>query len=190
MNPQLAAFLSFLRRFPFASLCVVVTIVFGVGAWFLSQDVDEQEQARQDRAKEGEAMLELLVGGTAQRQELAIAQEAARRIDENLVLEKETVENNWYFFKLEEQTKARLVENRSQSAAGNDNSTLFKRIPWTLRVNGTYEQITSFLLALETGPRLVAVTAFSISRNAAGAGSATDSGTLSMELNIEMLGKK
>lgn len=190
MNPQLAAFLAFLRRFPFASVCVLVTVVFGVGAWFLSQDVDEQEQARLDRAKEGEAMLELLVGGTSQRQELAIVQEAARRIDENLVAESDLAGNNWYFYKLEEQTKSRLLENRQQSAATNDNSTLFKRIPWTLRVVGTYEQVTSYLLALETGPRLVSVTAFSLSRNSAGAGMASNSGLLSLEMSIEMLGKK
>ncbi len=184
MNAQLAAFLAFLRRFPFASVCVLLTVVFGVGAWFLSQDVDEQELARQDRAKEGDAMLELLVGGTAQRQELAIVQEAARRIDENLIIETNQADNNWYFYKFEDMTKARLMEINQQSASGNDNSSLFKRIPWTLRVVGTYEQVTSYLLALETGPRLANVTAFSLSRNSA------TSGTLSLELNLELLGKK
>lgn len=184
MNSQLAAFIAFLRRFPVASLSVLLTIVFGVGAWFLSQDVDEQELARQDRAKEGEAILDLLVGGSTQRQELAVVQEAARRIEDNLIVESNLADNNWYFYKFEEQTKSRLMELHPQSAPGNDNSSLFKRIPYTMRVVGTYEQVASYLLALETGPRLANVTAFSLSRNSA------SQGTLALELSLELLGKK
>lgn len=193
MSPELSAIFVFLRRFLFASVCTALIGVGGVAIWLLSQDVDEQELVRQDRAKEGEAMLDLLVGGTAQRQELGIVREAARRIDDNLVLESDLAGNNWYFYKLEEQTRSRLLENRQQSAASNDNSALFKRIPWTLRLVGTYDQVAGYLLALETGPRLVSVTAFSLSRNSLGLGMASASSTpgmLSLELSIELLGRK
>jgi Tfp pilus assembly protein PilO len=190
MSPQLAAIFAFLRRFLFAVVCTLVIATGGVAAWLLSHDVDEQELVRQERAREGEAMLDLLVGGTAQRQELEVVREAARRIDDNLVLESDLAGNNWYFYKLEEQTRCRLLENRQQSAAGNEHSPLFKRIPWTLRLVGSYQQVAGYLLALETGPRLVRVTAFSLSRNSAGAGAVASPNVLSMELSVELLGKK
>src|SRR5258708_11746554 len=110
MNPQVAAFLALIRRYPFAATCILLVILGGVGAYFLWDDIDTQEAARIDRAKEGDAMLELLVGGSMQRQELAAVREATRRIDDNLVIEANLADNNWYFYKFEEQTKARLLE--------------------------------------------------------------------------------
>ena len=163
MSPQLAAFFAWVRRFPFASICAGLTIVLGAAAWWFSQDIGEQEIARQERAKEGEAMLDLLVGGSTQRQELATAHEAARRIDENLIVD-DLADNNAYFYKIERQTKCRLVALHPGSAATTDGATLYQRIPYTVRLSGAYEQVTAYLLALETGPRLTNITSVNFSR--------------------------
>src|SRR3954466_4145342 len=164
MNPQLAAFVALLRRFPFASICVLLLIGSGVGAYFLSDDIDVQEAARLDRAKEGEAMLDLLVGGSTQRQELELVREATHRIEDNLVVEADLAGNQWYFYKLEEQTKTRLLELHPQSSPTTDGATLYKRVPYSLRVSGTFDQVSAYLLALETGPRLTNITSFVYSR--------------------------
>ncbi|MSU66365.1 MAG: hypothetical protein EXS38_09755 [Opitutus sp.] len=129
-------------------------------------------------------MLSLLVGGSTQRQELAAAHEIARRLDENLVVEENLAENLWYFYRLEEQTKARLPELHQLSSSPTDASPLFKRVPYTLRATGNYEQVASFLLALETGPRLVNITSFNFARTGA------NRAGLALELSIELLGKK
>ena len=184
MNSQLAAFGALLRRYPFAASCLVVTLLCGAAAWFLSQNTDEQELARVDRAKEGESTLELLVGGSTQRQELAAAREAARRIEDNLVIESDLAANNWYFYRIEEQTKSRLLELHPQSSPSAPDTTLYKRVPYTLKVTGSYEQVAAYLLALETGPRLANITSFTFSRRE------KDSSALSLELSLELLGKK
>ena len=184
MNPQLAAFGALLRRFPFASICVALLILSGVGSYFLWDDIDTQELARQDRQKEGESTLELLVGGSTQRQELAAVREAARRIDDNLIIESNLADNNWYFYKFEEQTKSRLLELHPQSAPPASDAALYKRIPYTLHVTGTFEQVAAYLLALETGPRLANITSFVFNRRD------KDPNALSLELNLELLGKK
>ena len=131
-------------------------------------------------------MLTLLVGGSTQRQELAAVREAARRIEDNLIIEANLADNNWYFYKFEEQTKARLLELHPQSSPTTDDEARYKRIPYTLRVSGSYEQVASYLLALETGPRLANLTSFAISRRDKG----TDSNSLMLELGLELLGKK
>lgn len=186
MNPQLAALLALIRRYPFAAACLLLVLGCGVGAYFLWDDIDVEDVARQDRAKEGEAMLELLVGGSTQRQELAAVREATRRIEDNLISEANLADNNWYFYKFEEQTKARLLELHPQSSPTADEATRYKRIPYTLRVSGSYEQVASYLLAIETGPRLANITAFGYSRRDKEA----DSTSLVLELSLELLGKK
>ena len=182
MNPQLASFLALLRRYPLGFTSSLLAILLAVAAWFLWQDRDDQDVILQGRAKEGEAMLALLVGGSTQRQELADVREAARRIEDNLVIADNLADNKWYFYKLEEQTKALLPELNQMNPPTSD-STLFRRVPFSLRVTGNYEQIFKFIVSLETGSRLTNITSFSLSRQ-------STPGSLVLDLTLDQLGKK
>ena len=184
MNPQLASLLLLIRRFPQSTICLGLTFVFGAASWVLHGQIAELELMQQERAKEGEAMLPLLVGGPTQRSELAAVQEVARRIESNLVVEHNLAENLWFFYKLEEQTRVRLPELHQLSSPPVAASSLFKRIPYTLKVTGSFDQVAAFLLALETGPRLVNIVSFTCSRTGAGGVG------LAMDLSLELLGKK
>lgn len=177
------SFLARVRRNPYPFLCLFLTLCLGIGAWYLRARTEMLEAEHAERSQEGEAMLKLLVGASTQKAELAMARETARRIEDNLIVETNLAENHWYFFKLEEQTKAKLVEVHQLTSPINDASTLFKRIPYAVRVSGTYEQVAAFLLALETGPRLVSVVGFGFTRQ-------TNGDLLSLELSLELLGKK
>jgi Tfp pilus assembly protein PilO len=183
MNDQLAFVFGLIRRFPFCSACIVATLALTGGAWVLWDQVQELEATHKERTKEGEAMLALLVGGSTQRQELAAVHEAARRIEDNLVVETNLAENAWYFFKFEEQTKIRLTDLHPLNSPPTDTSPIFRRVPYTLRASGTFDQIYAFVGAIETGPRLARITAFNFSRQAGGA-------AIMLDLSIDMLGKR
>ena len=200
MQPLLAEFVSLMRRFPWCVACAVITLVCGGGAWWLSMDLSDLAEPYAQRSKEYEEMLNLTKGGLTQRQELETVTTVTRRIDENLLIEANLAENNWYFYKFEEQTKAHLIELHQLNSPITDNSPLFRRVPYSLRVTGTFEQVAGFLLALETGPRLMRVIAFSMSRST---GSNKDGGrapsietsvdaapSVVLDMNIELLGKK
>ena len=181
MSPAISSFIVLVRRYPHSAICALITLILGSASWFLWVQDAELETVHRDRSKEGEAMLQVRVGGSTQRQELDAVREATRRIADNLVIETDLAENAWYFYRIEEQTKVRLSELHPISAPTTDASSLFKRIPYTIRVSGTYEQTAAFLLALETGERLVNITSFTFSRAANG---------MALDLNIEVLGKK
>ena len=179
---QFSGFIALLRRYPHCAICAALTIAFGVTAWILDGQIAELELSQLERAREGEATLDLLVGASTQRQELSVAREVAHRIETNLVAEENLADNLWYFYKLEEQTRARLPALHQLSSPPGDASSLFKRIPYTIRATGNYEQVAAFLLALETGPRIVNIVAFTCSRSGGV--------ELSLDLSIELLGKK
>ncbi len=184
MNPQLERAVTFLRRYPYGAACTALTLALAGVAWYVSGENADLEVVRVDRAKEGEIALTTLIGGSTQRQELAAVREATRRIEDNLVIETNLAENAFYFYKFEEQTKARLPELHPLTSPAADTSALYRRVPYTLRVAGTYEQVSAFLFAIETGPRLANITAFSLSRrDAAGSG-------VGLDLSLELLGKK
>jgi hypothetical protein len=168
------------RRYPFGAFCVVITLLAAVGSWFLWGYVQDQQVVLDDRLKEGKGMLETLIGGSTQRQELATVREVSHRISENLVGEN-LAENHWYFYKIEEQTKAHLPELHQLNSPLNENSPVFQRVPYTLKVNGTFDQVGAFVQAIETGPRLAKITSFTFTRNGP---------SITLELSLDMLGKK
>ncbi|MBI5689946.1 MAG: type 4a pilus biogenesis protein PilO [Verrucomicrobia bacterium] len=184
MSDSLAAFFHFLRRWPYSVTCALAAVLFAGGAWYLNGKSHELERTLRNRNDEGDAMEAKLVGRSTLRQELADLRAITRRIDENLVVESNLAENLWYFYKIEEQTKAQLPELHQVSSPTTDKTTLYRRVPYSLRVSGTFEQVSAYLLALETGPRLAKITSFNLTR--------TDpSGrTVALDLNLELLGKK
>ena len=184
MMPLIERFLVLVRRYPFCAVCTLVILALSGGAWYIIGENEDLEIVRQGRAKEGEAMLALLVGGSSQRQELATVREVARRIEEHLVVETNLAENAFYFYKFEEQTKARLPELHPLTSPASETSTLYRRVPYTLRVAGTYAQVSAFLFAVETGPRIANITAFGFSRRDLG------SSEILLDLSLELLGKK
>lgn len=184
MSAGMSGLMTLVRRWPFCLVCVALTLASGIGWWLLRDRITELHTVHAQRTKEGEAMLALLVSGSTQRAELEVVRETTRRIEENLVVEANLAENLWYFYKLEEQTKARLPELHQLSSPTTDKSPLYRRVPYSLRIAGNYEQVAAFLLALETGPRLVKITGFNYAR-AEALGSA-----MALDLNVELLGKK
>lgn len=201
MNPQLAEFIALMRRYPWCVSCAIVALVCGAGAGYLYYDIGDLAEPYAQRDKEYKEMLDLTKGGLNQRLELENATQTTQRIEENLLVGEDLAGNNWYFYKFEEQTKAHLSELHQLNSPSTDNSPLFRRVPYTLRVLGTFEQVAAFIQALERGPRLMRVTSFSMSRSGGankdgGRGAAaepmvdTPVPSVVADLNIELLGKK
>lgn len=184
MNGVLAKLIDFVRRWPYSATCGLLTVLLSGGAAYLHVEINRLDSTLKSKSEEGKTMLESLVGSSTLRQELAEIRQVTRRIEENLVVESNLAVNLWYFYKLEEQTKAQLPELHQVSSPASDKSPHFRRVPYGLRVTGTYEHVVAFLLGLETGPRLVKITTFSISRTDPSGAS------VSLDLNVELLGKR
>ncbi len=207
MNRLLEQFVALIRRFPYCVGCAGVTLVLSLGTWYLLQDIDELETTHENVSKEGVAMLTLLVGGSIQRQELLVAHDAAKHIEDNLALESELPENNRYFYAFEEESQSHLNELHQTNSLPSEENRAYILIPYTLRVSGSYEQVARFLLALETGPRLVNITSFKFALRAPGVSGAASGGSgaasaaaptgatepagdVVLDLTLDLLGKR
>jgi Tfp pilus assembly protein PilO len=172
------------RRHPLSALCASVCILCGILSWAIHANMKWLELEHKQLSQDGDLMVGTLITGPSIRVELASAREITRRIDDNLVVEDNLAENLWYFYKIEQQTKARLPELHQLGALVPDSKSLYKRIPYTLRVTGTYEQTAAFLYAIETGPRLANITSVNFRRR--------DPGSVSfiLDIDLELLGRK
>jgi Tfp pilus assembly protein PilO len=185
MSGVFAAFLQLVRRWPFGASCVLLTVISGACAVFLwyselpSKRASDRVSSEDRDATETKTNVRKKLEG-----ELAEVRAVTEKIEANLVDEVNLAENLVYFYSLEEQTKVRLPELHQVSSPTTDKSTHYRRVPYGLRVAGTYDQVAAFLVALETGKRLAKITSFNLAR--------TDPGgrTVALDLNVELLGKK
>jgi Tfp pilus assembly protein PilO len=171
-------------RFPFCTACIVLSVALaGTGVW-LQVDLNDLTSLQQEHAKEGDRMLIALARGSQLRAELAVTRAAVQRINENLVVEKNVPENFWYFYKIEQDSQAKLSELQQHPAVVPDSGTptTYKRVPYSLRLTGSFRSVISYLQRLETGPRFGRIRAFTIQRVD------PQASDVSLQLDLELLG--
>jgi Tfp pilus assembly protein PilO len=185
MNAEkLQELLALFRRHLFSVICTVVALAALVlsGLWWLGiQDLRDEHELK---SKQNTAMLNLLKTGPFLKAELVAVKDFTQRLEANLTDEDERSDNDDYFRKMAARSRARLDDLQQLSSPPLEEGALYKRVPFTARVVGTYPQMLAFLHAVETGPRLANVTALSLLR-------LTPTGTdVSLDLGLELIGKK
>lgn len=170
-------------RYPFYGICSALSILFALSSAVLWLRLHSLTNAQQERQRELDAVVATLISAPQLRQELAFAQQTIQRITESLTSDESLVANTNYFLALAEQYEVQLDGPRSMNTAPSESGTGYKKIPFGLKVTGTYPQVAAFIHAVETGPRLSNVTYFSF-RKPAG------SSLVAVDLNVELLGKR
>jgi Tfp pilus assembly protein PilO len=176
--------LAIARRHPLSALCAGICATCGLICWYIYGNMKWLDLEHKQLNQDTELALSSLISGPSVKQELSASREVTRRIEDNLVIEDNLAENLWYFYKIEQQTKAHLAELRPLNSLVSDSKAYYKRVPFSIRLTGTYEQTGAFLYAVETGPRLANITSLTFRRVE------PDSLNVLLDLDVELLGKK
>jgi Tfp pilus assembly protein PilO len=181
---DIAQWIAVLRRHPLSVFCAFVCVGCALVSWYIHVNLKWLDFDHRQLGQDADLAVSTLVSGPAVRQELTATRDITRRMEDNLVVPDNLAENLWYFYKIEQQSKAHVLELHPLNAITSDSKSLYRRIPFEIRLSGTYEQTGAFLYLTETGPRLANITSLSFKRR--------DPGGLTtiLEMNIELLGKK
>ncbi|HEY5227041.1 MAG TPA: type 4a pilus biogenesis protein PilO [Opitutaceae bacterium] len=172
------------RKNPLSTLCATVCLICLGVCWYVYTNMKWLDLEHKQLLQDADLQMTTMISGPSVRQERLAALEVTRRIEDNLVIEDNLAENLWYFYKVEQQTKVHIAELRPANSVVSDSRALYKRVPFSIRITGTYEQTGAFLYAIETGPRLAYITSLSYRR-------AEPGGTaVILEMSVELLGKK
>jgi hypothetical protein len=167
-----------------SALCAGVCLLCGLACWYIYGNMRWLDIEHKQLMQDADLAQASLISGPSVKVERLAALVVTRQIEENLVVEDNLAENLQYFYRIEERTKAHVVELRPLNALISDTKSLYKRVPFSIRINGTYEQVAAFLYAIESGPRLACVTSLSLRRREPG------STILVLDMNLELLGRK
>ena len=171
------------RRYPFCGVCGIASLVFLLGSLLLWARLHTLSKVQHARQIEGEAVQATLISAPQLRQELAFVQQTMQRITQNLSTEDDLAVNINYFYDMEGPSKARVDDIRPFNSPAPDTGVAYKRIPFGLKVSGTFPQVAAFLHAVETGPRPCAITYFSFRKRPGTA-------TIVVEFNVDLLGSR
>jgi Tfp pilus assembly protein PilO len=172
------------RRYPLSVLCAIVCILCGCASWYIYGNMKWLEIEHQQLTQDSDLAQASLISGPAVKQERLAALVVTRQIEDNLVVEDNLAENLQYFYKIENRTKAHVAELRPLNSIISDSKSLYKRVPFSIRVTGTYAQAVGFLYGIETGPRLASITSLSIRRQE------PDSQSVILDMDMDMLARK
>jgi Tfp pilus assembly protein PilO len=181
---DLIQWIAVMRRHPLSVFCASVCVACAIISWLIHGNLRWLELEHRQLGQDADLAVSTLISGPSIRQELAASREITRRIEDNLVVPDNLAENFWYFYKIEQQSKAHVVELHPLNAITTDSKSLYRRVPFAIRVSGTYEQVGAFLYLTETGPRLSNVTSVIFKRRDPGGS------TILLDMNVELLGKK
>jgi Tfp pilus assembly protein PilO len=182
-SSRLQASLDFTRRFPVGVLSLALCLPLGVSVYLLRVALAHSTLEFENINETGVAMTEAVAGVRNIRSQAAMTRAAVQQIDAGLIDENNLAENLWYFYQIEEQTHAHISELHQLATNPARPEAIYKVIPFSLRVAGSYEQVANYLYRLETGPRLLRITTYDLQRqDSAG-------GIVMLNISLEILAR-
>ncbi|HVU18742.1 MAG TPA: hypothetical protein VHD32_17695 [Candidatus Didemnitutus sp.] len=183
MNGFLRPILDFVREYAFVTICLVVFLAAGSSAFIVWRGLAQLESEYEVVRTEDEGQQKLISGAASLKADRETIAAAAQEMTSNLLIEENLADNLGYFYKIEDQSRARISDlHQLASPVGAANSTS-KSVPFTVNITGSFSQVFSFLYQLEHGPRLMRITAFTFDRKA------QTSDSVVLELNLDMLAR-
>lgn len=173
-------------RYPFGASCLLLSILLaGANLWLYYDNLD-LEVRQQARAQEGGKMLKSIGRGSQLRIELTATRAATQRVAESLVVEKNTPDNYWYFYKIEQDTGAKLTELQQHAASLPDTGAAvsYKRVPYSLKLAGSFHSMMAYLHQVEAGPRFARINSFQLQRQD------PVTSNVVLQLDLELLGAR
>lgn len=192
--PTLRLILKFLRRHAFAAICCTLAIATAA-AYVIRMDLLDQARAETETLqKEAENMKRNLRNATGLREHVADLNVLLSIVDARLVRPEDLASNLQYFYRLESETGAKilllrqLTSGTTDAAAAAASKALYRPIAYSLIVEGSFPQVMAFLTRLERGAHFNRTRVFTAQRGATDAGGGIRSGTVVVNLNIELMG--
>jgi hypothetical protein len=176
-----------IKRHPLGAIALSTSFVL-LGLLYVrystAQDLDATLTAK---IREGERLTANVNYAAQLDEHLQRLQDAATAIDGRLVRAGELAINLQYYYKLEAETGVKLLDLR-QTGTGAPSSpkSLYLGVPYSVSVQGTYQQILSFLKRLEHGVYFARVLSANCSR---GQNDGEAAPPIVLSLTLELLGK-
>lgn len=183
-----ADLVAFIRKNPIVCGCGLFAVLLAVLTYFRSEALPLKAAELEDKATEGTRLANNVRYGAQLAEQLAALTAAGKAVDGHIVRSAELANNLQYFYRLEADTGAKIIELRQNPSPPSSQKSAPKStyvgISFTVSLRGEYPVILDFLRRLENGQHYCRVTSASVAP--VGPDRATP---LKLALGLELLGQ-
>jgi Tfp pilus assembly protein PilO len=181
---------AFLKRYPIAIGCGVLSVILLAGAYIRSDRTTGLAKQSREGEEQGKKILKEIRDGAnlAEQYEALIGH--TKELESRLVLSSERARNQQYFYRIESETGVKeisLQPGARSTGPQRGSKTLYAGIGYSISVQGDYHQILDFLGRIESGQHFYRLISGSVSR-AGQRSSGSAASLITLTLNLELLG--
>jgi len=179
------AVIAFIKKNPISVGCGLLSLVLVAGTYFRGASIPDAEADLAQKSAEAGKHAANIKNAVQLQEHLDALVAANKEIDSRIIRAGQLGVNNQYFFKLESDTGAKLVDFRQVPlpTAPKGPKTAFNPVAFNVSVQGSLAQLIDFLHRLESGAHYCRV----LTANCAVAPLQRD-GPLTLSLTLELLG--
>ncbi len=192
-NQQVVAFL---RKYPVGIACAVLCL--GLGAYyvfFVWDDIPAARTLLEDKKAQAERLTANITNASQLREQSEIVAKAFVEIESRLVQASELDTNLKFFWKIEADTGVKIIELRQSAPLmpQKDKKPAFSAVPYTVGVQGDYNQLVAFLRYAENGKHYCRINAATIQAPTATSAGSGEEGArvdshITLTLSLDLLG--
>ena len=181
---------AFLKRYPIAIGCGVLSVILLAGSYVRSDRTVELVKQSKEGEEQGKKILKDIRDGANLAEQYETLAGHTKELESRLVHSSERARNQQYFYRIESEIGVREISLQPGSrSTGSQKGAkpLYAGIGYTISVQGDYRQILGFLGRMESGQHFYRLVAGSVSR-AGQRGSGGTAAMITLTLNLELLG--
>jgi hypothetical protein len=182
---------AFLKRYPIAIGCGVLSVILLAGSYVRSDRTVELVKQSKEGEEQGKKILKDIRDGANLAEQYETLAGHTKELESRLVHSSERARNQQYFYRIESEIGVREISLQPGGARSTGPQkgakSLYAGIGYTISVQGDYRQILGFLGRMESGPHFYRLVTGSVSR-AGQRGSGGTAALITLTLNLELLG--
>lgn len=173
-----------LKKHPVGFGCGLIALALAVGTYYRYEEVPAAEALLEQRTGEGERLKTNIKHSLLLKEQYDALAAANREVGVRAVRLGALATNLQYFYRIEAETGAKLVDLRQLAPAPvKGPAPKYLRIPYSLSVQGDYAKVLTFLRRLETGTHFCRINSATFAPVTNG-----EPNDVTLVLSIELLG--
>jgi hypothetical protein len=182
---------AYAKKHPLGVTCLVIALACGAALYFRADAIGISQAEYEAKSSEAAKMISNVKNAPGLEEQVAEITELGKELDARLIRAGQLAVNLQYFYKLEADYGVKFLDVRqaasTRSARAGAPKSIFTPVPFTLSVEGNYAQLVKFLGALQNGRHLCRINSAVFNKPNAAANS--ENSTLTLALNLELLGQ-
>lgn len=179
------------RRFPLATIFVVLWVALLAGLFFRFGALDEARASLAQREAEGKRIEKNVLNGTGLDKQVAALTAGLSKLEAKLIRPDDVGTNQQYFYELVSASGVSLASLRPMGVGqAKSKAPAANYLPFSygVEVEGSFAQVLAFVRALETGARHYRLVDYGLQRQSQDPGAGTSNGgKVVLNLNLELL---